>query len=70
MTRISKKNCNDLADLINATFYGRNEWDCSGKVYVKYNGERHAFKRNCDAFDFMMDILDGTVNELAEELGF
>jgi hypothetical protein len=70
MTRISKKNCNDLADLINATFYARDEWDCSGKVYVRRNGKLYTFKRNCDAFDFMLDILDGTVDEMAEQLGF
>lgn len=70
MTRISKKDCNDMADLIGATFYARNEWDCSGKVYVRLNGKRHAFRRNCDALDWMMDILDGKVDKLAAELGF
>jgi hypothetical protein len=70
MTRISKKNCNDLASLIGATFYGRDELDCSGKVCVRLSGERHAFKRNCDAFDWMMDVLDGKVNNLATQLGF
>ena len=68
--RISKKACNEIAGTIGAMFYGRNEWDCSGKVYVKYNGKLHTFKRNRDALDFMLDIIVGEVNELAEQLDF
>lgn len=56
--RTSKKQCNDLADLLGAMFYARNEWDCSGKVYVRYRGKRHAFKTNTEAFVWMLDQLD------------
>lgn len=66
--RISKKDCNNAADVIGATFYGRDELDCSGKVYVRYNGKLHTFKRNCDAFDFMLDVMDSKIDELMAEL--
>lgn len=61
--RISKKTCNEAAEVLGATFYGRDEWDCSGKVYVKLNDELHTFKTNGDAFDWMMDIIN-SIDEL------
>lgn len=54
--RTSKKACNDIAATIGATFYGRDEWDCSGKVYVMHEGRKHSFKRNCDAMEWMLDV--------------
>lgn len=68
--RISKKVCNEAAEVIGATFYGRNELTCDGKVHVRFEGKRHTFKTNGDAFDWMMEVMNGKVDELAKELGF
>lgn len=56
MTRASKKQCNEVAEMIGATFYGINERDCTGKSYVRLNGEWHEFKTQTDAYWFMADI--------------
>ena len=68
--RISKKACNDAAELIGAIFYGRNELTCDGKVHVRYKGVRHTFNRNCDALDWMLDIIDAKLEEELAALGF
>ena len=62
--RISKKACNDAAEAIGATFYGRDELTCDGKVHVRHEGVVHTFNRNCDALDWMLDIFDAKLDEL------
>ncbi len=62
--RISKKKCVDLAEAVsylhnvNVTFYGRHEWDATGKSYVRIaeRDEMHAFKTQTEAYFFMGDL--------------
>lgn len=62
--RISKKKCVDLAEAVsylhnvNVTFYGRYEWDATGKSYVRIaeRDEMHAFKTQTEAYFFMGDL--------------
>jgi len=62
--RISKKKCAELAEAVNylhnvnVTFYGRYEWDATGKSYVLIaeRDELHAFKTQAEAYFFMSDL--------------
>ena len=62
--RISKKKCAELAEAVsyihnvNVTFYGRYEWDATGKSYVRIaeRDEMHAFKTQTEAYFFMGDL--------------
>lgn len=62
--RISKKAARELAEAINSihdvtvTFYGRFEWDATGKSYVLIaeRDELHAFKTQTDAYFYMSDL--------------
>lgn len=62
--RRSKKACNDLADYItrffdlNVTFYGRYEYDATGKSYVSIaeRNELHVFDTQTDAYHFISNL--------------
>ena len=62
--RISKKKCVELAEAVSyihdvtVTFYGRYEWNASGKSYVRIaeRDELHAFKTQAEAYFFMSDL--------------
>ena len=62
--RISKKKCAELAEAVsyihnvNVAFYGRYEWDATGKSYVRIaeRDELHAFRTQAEAYFFMSDL--------------